>query len=147
MGELVQSIGSIRTRAVVVLMSTFLAGMLGGAALDRFIHRTPPRRPSLAFASRIFDSLGLTPDQRTKVDSIVTVGRDRSDAIFAEMRPRITTAMDSTWGDVRAVLTAEQKTRLDREIERFQRNRRAFGQPEFRGARDRRGPPLDSTPQ
>jgi len=127
MGELVQSIGSIRTRAVVVLVSTFLAGTLSGAAVDRLTHRAPARRPSLAFASRIFDSLELGVEQRAQVDSIVTAGRERSNAIFVEMRPRIAAAMDSTWADVRAVLTESQKTRLDREIARYQRNRRAFG--------------------
>jgi hypothetical protein len=79
--------------------------------------RTPGGRPPEPSADwvtdRLAQELDLTPDQRTRVDSIVTRRMAQRRELMAPVRERMRQLFDSTRMDVDAVLTPAQRTKLD----------------------------------
>jgi hypothetical protein len=140
-----------RGLAVVVLMSTLATGVLGGVVLERFLLSNRPvgqiadsgapdgiRRPegprrrarrerSAAALKRQADEmsrrLGLTPDQRVRVDSIMARGAPRLHALEDATRIRMDSVLDGMRAELSAVLTPEQRTRLDEVLRPPRRNR------------------------
>jgi hypothetical protein len=62
---------------------------------------------------RLARDLDLTPEQRVRVDSIVTRRMAQRRALMAPVRDRMRQLFDSTRTDVDAVLTPAQRARLD----------------------------------
>jgi Spy/CpxP family protein refolding chaperone len=62
---------------------------------------------------RLVRDLDLTPEQRTRVDSIVTRRMAQRRALMAPVRDRMRQLFDSTRTDVESVLTPAQRARLD----------------------------------
>jgi Spy/CpxP family protein refolding chaperone len=116
--------GAMRGRylGVLLLMVTFVAGALVGAAANRVLEARPvgtlASAPSSAgCADRdpdIFASLSLTPGQREQVDEVLARRREQADALWKESGPRLSELMDSTRAEIRVVLTAEQRAEYDR---------------------------------
>lgn len=107
-----------RLAGMALLLVTFVAGTLAGAAANRVVvDREAPaaegregdrreRRPSTEdFLSR----LELTAEQRTAIDSILDMRRGQIDGIWKEMRPRMRALGDSARVEIGSVLTDEQR--------------------------------------
>lgn len=128
-----------RTRLLAsgLLMVTFVVGALVGAAAERLLSaRTPgagdrptasnqsserdrkdgPRGGSIFLAPGVFDQIGATPEQRKKIQEILTRREQGAKKIWREFEPRMDAMMDSTRGELRALLTAEQQAKLDQII-------------------------------
>jgi len=73
--------------------------------------------------SDIFDQLGLTPEQRTRVDEILEARKMHVDAFWNEAGPRLRAIVDSTRAEIREVLTPEQRAEYDRIREERRRRR------------------------
>jgi Spy/CpxP family protein refolding chaperone len=130
-----------RLLGMFLLVSTFLAGALSGAAFDRLLAaREPapamrkavepsPRPAPVRPPQDIFDQIGVTADQRAQIDEILERRRIESDALGKTFQAMV----DSTRAEIRAVLTDEQRA----EYERLRAERRA----QMRGRDDSgRGP-------
>jgi len=134
----------MRLLAVATLVVTFMAGGLVGTAVERA--RGPdrwapppeatrgPRRggPDIfESGSALADRLRLTPQQRDSIERIMERDRQKADALFREMRPRLRARFDSTRVAVEAVLTPEQREefRRYREERRAERRRRGGERP------------------
>ena len=103
-----------RARAAALLAAVFAAGALAGAAVDRALAPRPTIRTRIGTsAGGALDSLGLTPEQRRRVDAALERGRPRIEAAMSDMLPRLRAVSDSIDAEVRAILTAEQRARLD----------------------------------
>jgi protein CpxP len=131
-----------RRIAAVVLISTLATGVLSGVVLERFVlsdrpgsqigpgtgatdgTRRPPgprgrsrRERSAAGLNRqsaeMSRQLGLTPEQRVRVDSIMARGAPRLDALQDETRVRMDSVFDGIRTELSEVLTPEQRSRLD----------------------------------
>ncbi len=113
-----------RLLGIALLVVTFAAGMLAGAAFD---HALAAREPAPAQepgwhchgphgkkTSMILDRLDLTPDQRTRVDAIMARRRAQADAFWEREGPRMRGIVDSTRSEIRAILTPEQRAEYDR---------------------------------
>ncbi len=139
----------MRLLAVATLVVTFLAGGLVGTAVERA--RSPgrwspppeaghgPRRggPDIFEAgSELSERLRLTPEQRDSIERIMERDRQKADALFREMRPRLRARFDSSRVAVEAVLTPEQREefRRYREERRAERRRRGGERPPGHGA-------------
>jgi hypothetical protein len=76
-----------------------------------------PGRPSELTADMVTDRLAreldLTPEQRVRVDSIVTRRMAQRRTLMAPVRERMRQLFDSTRTDVDAVLTPAQRAKLD----------------------------------
>lgn len=105
---------SSRARAIVIslVLLAFVAGAAAGAAADRVMTRRVIR-VRVDDMSAVLDRLRLAPEQRRLADSIVTRIAPRSEAIMIEVGERLRAVADTVDRELRAILTAEQRARLD----------------------------------
>lgn len=145
-----------RTRLLAsgLLVVTFVVGALVGAAGERLLDaREPspgqpvtasdpgverdhkpeasPRGGSIFLAPGVFDQIGATAAQRKNIQDILMRREKGAKRIWTEFEPRMDAMMDSTRGEIRAQLTADQQAKLDQII----KERRAR-MKEQRGHRD-----------
>ncbi len=109
--------------AALVVLGAFLGGAAIGVAGDRAAHAE--HQGSHAVDSRTYwDRIGgewkLTPPQRVVIDSLMDAQRHKISALYAPLRPaldsvsdRARAVSDSTQAQLRLVLTAEQRVKLD----------------------------------
>lgn len=124
-----------RLLGIALLVATFAAGMLAGAAFDRTLVAREPAAaqepgwhchgPHGSKTSMIVDRLDLTPAQRARVDAIMERRRAQADTFWKREGPRMRAIVDSTRAEVRAVLTPEQRAEYDRLREEHRAARRA----------------------
>ena len=110
-----------RTRVALLLLLTFVAGMAVGIVADRQLgagtaeapkqadedHRRD-RRGGGTTIERFADELGLTTEQRARIDPILEQARERMSELFEPVRPAYRELIDSTRARIEAVLTPEQ---------------------------------------
>ena len=132
---------SSKTRAVVVVVVTFLAGLLVGVAGDhlylihngRLFPRRTPRFAADRMADRLNKELQLTPQQKTQVQQIIERHRAKIDALMSSVRPQVRQEVDATNAEIDRILTPEQRTKfaaMRMRIESRRRGRDATrGQP------------------
>lgn len=66
-----------------------------------------------------YDDLGLTADQRRAIERIIAESRPHTDSILQAALPRLRVATDSMQARMRAVLTPDQRNRLESQGPRF----------------------------
>lgn len=105
---------SPRARAIVISLVVigFVAGIAAGFAASRALTPGPTIRTRLDM-SAVLDQLALTPDQRRKADAILERSAPRSRAIMLETGERLSVIADSVDAELRAILSPEQRARLD----------------------------------
>ncbi|HEX6041211.1 hypothetical protein, partial [Longimicrobium sp.] len=108
-----------RLTGMALLIITFAAGMLAGTAFSRVLTAGETEaRVAKCDDERgphnIIDELGLTADQRVRVDSIMARRRQRTDSLWQEDGVRIRAAVDSARAEIRTVLTPRQASEYDR---------------------------------
>lgn len=110
-----------RAWALVSILALFLAGIsIGALGMHLYQERseTGPRDPfpgpPRAFMRHLESRLELTPEQRRKIAAIRRESWGESESLRRELRPRIQKQMEAAREKVLAVLTAEQRERLER---------------------------------
>lgn len=135
--------------AGAALLAAFVAGGLAGGAVGvliadrgqrhedfevRALHGGPlgtfelPAPPGLPHGGIFFErqggpfgrELGLSEEQRARVDSLLDEQRAKADSLMAGMEPRLKALMDSTNAAIEEALSPEQRQRF----RRLQRDRR-----------------------
>jgi Spy/CpxP family protein refolding chaperone len=122
---------SPKTTAALVVLVAFIAGLVAGAAGDRFYlirsRQLFPHRFGQMGARRIVDHLDrdlhFTAQQRKAVEVIVDRGRARVDAVMANVRPQMRQEIDTTNAEIEKVLTPEQRAKFDAMKMRMQHDR------------------------
>jgi Spy/CpxP family protein refolding chaperone len=115
-----------RMRALLVLLLVAMAGGLAGVAVDRIFllprwEHGPrgPGGPGLGgprdreFRDRFARELGLTPDQRTRIDAIMDREGQQMRAVRAQIRPGLDSIITRTRRQLDSVLTPEQRTKAE----------------------------------
>lgn len=101
-------------RGLLLLLAVFAAGVGTGIGLDRAIASGSKLETRLSTSMpAVLDRLGLTPEQRRAVDSLLERSRPRAQAAMAEMVPRLGAIADSLDAELRQILTPAQRARLD----------------------------------
>ncbi|MGH8723191.1 MAG: Spy/CpxP family protein refolding chaperone [Burkholderiales bacterium] len=77
-----------------------------------------------AVVSYLARKLDLTPAQRDSVRAIIARHRPETEALWAEMRPRFDAIKARMWAEIDAQLSAEQRVRRQRLVERAEHHRR-----------------------
>lgn len=130
-----ESVGGVRTQAVLMIVVVFLVGAFAGSAFERMYHRSNrtsapsgrmwgggrggpggPRVGAAGDSTRLppgYDQIGLTDLQRSRLDSAFARRRPRIDSLMKSTWAIVQPAMDSTRDEVNAILTADQRTKLD----------------------------------
>lgn len=104
-------------RAVTFVASlvsmAFIAGAAAGVVGDRALAPRIQVRATLGDMSDVLDRLDLTPEQRRQADSIVLHSEPRSREVLIELGERLRRVADSVDNELRAILTPQQRLRLD----------------------------------
>lgn len=97
-----------RWTGMIVLLITFVAGGLVGAATVHVVEADEVRTPRRERGPDLFDRLNLTPAQQAQVDSIMERRRQEVDAFWKQHGPTMRAIYDSTRVEIRGLLTPEQ---------------------------------------
>ena len=131
---------SPRIAAALVLLAVFVLGAAAGVLADRKLSRRDvgrrleregrvpswlnrPEAEHRKYWSRIHDQLGLTPDQRAAVDTLLSHRARQLEAARHQMEPEMLRIMQETRAQIDSVLTPEQRVKLE-EIRKERRERR-----------------------
>lgn len=131
-----------RLGAVVLLVATFLVGgLLGGVVTSlgqRRAHDQARReRPRPTYVERLSQDLGLTQEQRTRIQAVLDRHQPTMDSLWHHMRqqfPQMETERLAIRQEIIALLSPEQQTKYAAIIQRQDSLRRA-GQERNRNAR------------
>ena len=148
---------SSRTRVALLLAITFVAGMAAGVAADRQLRSEPgeqaskqvreddrkDRRGRRATIERFADELGLTEEQRARIDPILEDAREGMTELFEPVWPAYYALLDSARARIEAVLTPEQVAEYRALLEREYGDRDRRWDRDGDGPRDRRAPDGD----
>ena len=103
-----------RAIAAALLVLTFVAGAAAGVVADRLLAPAPTMRTRMVRdVSGVLDKLGLTPDQRVRAEAILQRSGPRVEEAMREAAERLRMASDSVDAELRALLSPEQRLRLD----------------------------------
>lgn len=138
-------------KVVLAFSGVFLAGVLAGGAITmrlehrpRFGGRLPPPPEFLPkMMARLTDRLELTGEQTAKIRPIIAQAQTDFQQLRRQHVKDVAQVMERMHNDVAALLTPEQKVKLDQMRQEF-RARAERMRREFRGANP--PPPDDGAP-
>ncbi len=100
-----------KQQALAFLLGAVLVGGVVGFSADRVFWRDDT---SIAARRKaLYDDLELQPAQRAAMDSLFDARNCKYDAIFRPIQPALDTLKLETRGRINAILTTEQRARLD----------------------------------
>lgn len=106
-------------RVRLLVLGSFAAVFAAGAAAGVAWERTRGARPELRVMVHggraqvdAFGDVGLTPEQRRRIEQIFVRAQPRTDRVLHETLPRLRAVTDSINLEIEAVLTPEQRRRL-----------------------------------
>jgi hypothetical protein len=106
-----------RYRYRVLLTSLIALAFIGGASAgitgDRLLAPRIRMRATIDDMSGVFDRLALSPEQRRRAEAIVARSAPRAEAIMLQVAEQLRNVADSVDAELRAILTPEQRLRLD----------------------------------
>jgi hypothetical protein len=100
-----------KQQALAFLLGAVLVGGVLGFSADRVL-RTDDTSV-LAKRKALYDDLDMRPTQRAAMDSLFDARNCKYDAIFTPIQPALDTLRLETRAKMDAILTAEQRVRLD----------------------------------
>jgi Spy/CpxP family protein refolding chaperone len=110
-----------RWLGITVLVTTFLAGGVAGAAVRQVTASSEAAKVKATAASDDddrnrrerrrfpYDELGVGEEQRAQIEAALEQGRDNMAALWHEYEPRMDSVVDSTRARIDALLTPEQR--------------------------------------
>lgn len=111
----------MRLVGVALLLATFVAGALSGAALDRVLSADEPDPVEQEREDRrrsyIIDRVDMEPEQRAAIDAILEERTERMRAVWRQVEPRLDALTDSARVDIMDVLKPEQRAEYERMLE------------------------------
>jgi Spy/CpxP family protein refolding chaperone len=141
-----RTIGRMEWQATLLLAVVFGAGVAVGAAIDHTRSGAPAavadRRPPGPLPPWL-QQLNLSFEQHERIRAILDTQRPKVDTIMNGILPRLQAVSDSTFADIRGVLTPDQQARFDRDRPRRELAPGMPGSGGRGGRGDGRGPPRD----
>ena len=135
--------GRTRLLSLALLVVTFVAGALAGAAVDRVLSADEADREERTRArdgdrrSYVIDQVEMDEGQRRDIDAILQRRAKRMRAVWQEVSPRLETITDSARLEIMEVLTPEQRAEYERRLSEREAAREARHREE---GRDDEGP-------
>ena len=102
----------VRPLVASIIALVFVVGALAGIVGDRLLSPRIRLRTATDM-SQVFDRIGLTGEQRMRAEAIAARSAPRSRAIMMDAAERLRAVADSVDAELRAILTPEQRLRLD----------------------------------
>lgn len=120
----------LRLIGVGLLAATFVAGGIAGFAAWDAVSDEVQATVSTRDADRPcapkpdpYDGLGLTAEQRTEIDAVVTTGKASIDAFWDEHGDELSAIRDTIRRRIDEVLTADQRAEMELRREKRHRHR------------------------
>jgi Spy/CpxP family protein refolding chaperone len=79
-----------------------------------------------AMRERLYKKLDLTPEQKTKIDTILKDSREKLSKIYDEARPRLDAIRTATQSQIRLELTPDQQAKFDKINARREEHRKKW---------------------
>lgn len=120
-------IDATKNSALTFLLGAALVGGALGFTADRLVTRDrvcPRWGDERAMRRRFGDELGLSPDQRAAVDTILTAKRRAVAGLMRPIRPQLDSIDADAGRRIKAQLTAGQQVKFDRMHAEFERHKR-----------------------
>lgn len=141
--------GRQKLETAALLLAVFIAGGLGGAALERRLPDDPDgdegrssRRSTLVTPPTeipwYYRRLDLSDEQRAEIERIIEAARPESDSILSVAMPRLRQITRDTREAIANVLTEEQREQLNAEFRRRRSEGGRNGRDDAQGGRERR---------
>jgi Spy/CpxP family protein refolding chaperone len=120
--EGVESLGRIRRQGIALLILAFITGAIAGGAIMRMRDRSHDwhmSRDGMGYIARReglppgFEALGLSASQKAQITEILKRRRPRTDSLLRVSLAPLHAMIDSTRAEIRAVLTPEQRAKMD----------------------------------
>lgn len=109
-----------KTLGIALLVATFVAGGLAGAASLRVLNAAEPA-PAREGECRgrhdkhaWLEQLDLSPEQRARIDQVMARRHAQTQLFWDREGARLRTIVDSTRSEIRALLTPAQQAEYDR---------------------------------
>lgn len=122
--------GRMRLLGVGLLLATFIAGALSGAAVERVLNADEPERVEQEHdgdedrrRSHVIDRIEMTVEQRQEIHEILERRGDRMRAVWREVEPRLDAITDSVRMEIKGVLTPEQLAEYERKLRERRKHR------------------------
>jgi Spy/CpxP family protein refolding chaperone len=124
-------------KVILATLAIFGAGMVTGNLLQEHgvrlgcfakPHAPPPPRPVHPLSARglrfdflrhLQNQLGVTPEQRQRIDAIITQSQERTKELMKPVVPQLRKEVERAKAEFRAVLTPQQRERLDQLVKRY----------------------------
>jgi Spy/CpxP family protein refolding chaperone len=100
-----------KQQALAFLLGAVLVGGVLGFSADRVLRSDDTS--VLAKRKELYDDLKMQPAQRAAMDSLFDARNCKYDAIFTPIQPALDTLRVETRAKMDAILTSEQRVRLD----------------------------------
>jgi Spy/CpxP family protein refolding chaperone len=100
----------IRLITALIIVGTFVAGAVSGAAVCRWMTPRAGPPPPMHLPLRELD---LTPEQEARAREITDRHRDELESILRGTYPKVRAVNDAIEAELRTVLTPEQQKKLD----------------------------------
>ena len=100
-----------KQQALAFLLGAVLVGGVVGFSADRMFRQQDQTLE--ARRQRMYDDLGLAPKQRVALDSVFDASNCQLDQLFSPLQPSYDSITASRRAQIDAILTPEQRTRLE----------------------------------
>jgi Spy/CpxP family protein refolding chaperone len=118
-----------RVIGVALLLVTFVAGALAGAASERVMRADDAPAPApgteirggsrrLLLDEQFASELQLTPAQRVEISAIMERRDEQARNVWSEAEPRLRAVGEATRDEIKKVLRPDQVTRMESEFAR-----------------------------
>jgi len=128
---------NIKMKATLIILFTFLVGMLAGALINRAIMQHEVKKflrvpPPQIFVSHLERLIEPTPEQREAVTKVLEKYAKKFMEMHSKIQKTISPIQEELKKELYPLLTKQQKDRLEHrfsEMERFDKRRRFKGGP------------------
>jgi hypothetical protein len=105
-----------KQQALMFLLGAVLVGGVLGFSADRVMSKKPTR---MSARMRMYEDIGITPDQRVKMDSILDETNCKTQDILKPVRPAMDSVRTAGSNAILGLMTAEQRAAYDAREARF----------------------------
>jgi hypothetical protein len=105
-----------KQQALMFLLGAVLVGGVLGFSADRVMSKKPPR---MSARMRMYEDIGIAPDQRVKMDSILDETNCKTQEVMRPLRPAMDSIRTSGVNAILGLMTADQRAAYDAREARF----------------------------
>jgi hypothetical protein len=121
-----------KQQALMFLLGAVLVGGVLGFSADRVMSRKPQR---VSARVRMYDDIGIAPDQRVKMDSVLDETNCKTQDLMKTVRPALDSVRAEGSKSLLALMTAQQRSAYDAREARFKAQMDSIEKARARGER------------